>query len=89
MKLNEEKIVKYLKENVGKSISTKRMIKEADACEGKFNEINLMDAHYEIQRIAEANGFRMDFNQWKDMLVGLPYALDGVIKRKRVYKRKA
>ena len=91
MKLNEEKIVNYLKENVGESISTYWIIKESEAYEGdlkKLEPFDFMDLHEEVLKIARVNGYRLDFSAYEDMLVGLPHVIEGVIKRKRARTKK-
>ena len=91
MKLNEEKIVNYLKENVGESISTYWIIRESEAYEGDFKKLDdfdFMDLHMEVLKIARNNGYRLDFSKYENMLIGLPHVIDGVIKVRRTRTRK-
>ena len=91
MKLNEAKIVNYLKENVGESISTYWIIKESEAYEGdleKLEPFDFMDLHDEVLNIAADNGYRLDFSAYENMFVGLPHVIEGVIRKKRTRAKK-
>ena len=81
MKLNERKIVNYLKDNVGEYISTRELVNETGAFEGVPTEKEWMEIHDEVMTIAEENGFAFDFSEWYGQIVGLPYNLDGIIER--------
>ena len=81
MKLNEEKIVNFLKENVGEYISTRELVIETGACEGVPTDEEWMEIHDKIMRVAGENGFAFDFSEWYGQIVGLPYNLDGIIER--------
>ena len=83
MKLNKEKIVRYLKEHVAENISSYQLIKKAGAYDGDLSRltvIQLFELNDEVHDIARQNGFILEMDH-HDGIQGLPFNLDFVIRK--------
>ncbi len=86
MMLKEEKIIAYLKEHVGESVSSLQLVMDAEAYEGDVRELEregLFILDEEVHRIARKNGFYLDMRHHANKLEGMPFHLDFIIRRKR------
>ena len=75
MKLDEKKIVEYLKSHIGENTTTRRLAYDSKAIE-EMNEDQFQEEMWEIdetiRRIAEENGFRLNDDHCKDQFMGMP-----------------
>ena len=78
MKLDEKKIVDYLKDHVGENTTTYRLAKDSGALEGEFGG---METDSAIRKIAEENGFRLNSSHHNNELLGMPYSIDFYIEK--------
>ena len=86
MKLNRNRIETYLSEHVGESITSWMLVKESGAYEGDMSRLSdkdLFEMDEEVRDIARANGYRLDSSAYRDMIVGLPWNIEFVIRKKR------
>ena len=86
MMLREEKIIAYLKEHVGESVSSLQLVMYAAAYEGDLDQLERDDLFIlddEVHRIAAENGFYLDMRHHVNKFEGLPFHLDFIIRRKR------
>ena len=74
--LDEGKIVGYLKDHIGKRISSCRLINDAGAYIGEEIEPDYFELHRQLFIIADANGFLLDMSDHDGKCEGLPYNLD-------------
>ena len=83
MKLDEKKIVEYLKSHIGENTTTRRLAYDSKAIE-EMNEDQFQEEMWEIdetiRRIAEENGFRLNEDHCKDQLMGMPWVFDFFIE---------
>jgi len=77
MKLDEKKIIDYLKNHVGENTTTYMIAKDSGALEGEFDG---METDASIRKIAENNGFRLYSDHHYNELLGMPYSIDFYIK---------
>ncbi len=84
MKLNEKRIIEYLRNHVDEEISSYLLVQEAGASEKDLRELErneLFDMNDQVHRIARDNGFRLDMRKHADRLEGLPFVLDFKIRK--------
>ncbi|MBR4462418.1 MAG: hypothetical protein IKS51_07565 [Erysipelotrichaceae bacterium] len=77
MKLNEKKLVDYLKNHAGENTTTYRLAMDSGALEGEWNDFETDEM---IRKIAEENRFRLnnDHNYFKEL--GMPWHIDFFIQ---------
>jgi hypothetical protein len=77
MKLNEKKIVDYLRSHVGENTTTYRLAIDSGALEEEWNDF---ETDERIRKIAEDNKFRLnsDHNYFKEL--GMPWVIDFYIE---------
>ena len=78
MKLDEKKIIDYLKNHVGENTTTYMLAKDSGALEGEFDG---METDLAIRKIAEENGFRLNSSHHNNELLGMPYSIDFYIEK--------
>ena len=86
MKLNRNRIETYLSEHVGESTTSWMLVNETGAYDGDMSRLNdkdLFEMDEEVRDIARANGYRLDSSAYRDMIVGLPWNIEFVIRKKR------
>ncbi|MBR0137803.1 MAG: hypothetical protein IJM15_05285 [Erysipelotrichaceae bacterium] len=86
MKLNEERITKYLNDHVGEEITSFLLVKETGACEKDADKLEideLFEIDEEVRRIAKASGYWLDMRKHANKCEGLPFVLDFKIRRKK------
>lgn len=82
MKLNEERIIRYLNEHVGETITSLQLVRNANAYEvNNASEAEKFEIEDAVTLIAKENGFVLDKSNHDNKIVGFPFNLDFVIKR--------
>lgn len=83
MELNEEKIIEFLENHVGENATSYRLVKAIDAYEGDdLDKEDLFELENQLHRIAERNGFELNKDHNKDKIIGLPWNIDFVIRKR-------
>ena len=83
MELNEEKIIEFLENHVGEYAASYRLVKAIDAYEGDdLDKENLFELENQLRKIAERNGFELNKDHNKDKVIGLPWNIDFVIRKR-------
>ena len=82
MKLDEKKIVEYLRSHIGENTSAYRLIEDSEAYEGnlKDDDANLFEFVQEVWDIAKKNGFRLNNDHNRYRIIGLPWNIDFFIE---------
>ena len=77
MKVNEKKLVDYLRNHVGENTTTYRLAIDSGALEEEWNDF---ETDERIRKIAEDNKFRLnsDHNYFKEL--GMPWVIDFYIE---------
>ena len=82
MKLDEKKIVEYLRSHIGENTSVYRLIDDSKAYEGnlKDDDANLFELVQEVWDIAKRNSFRLNSDHNRYKIIGLPWNIDFYIE---------
>lgn len=82
MKLDEKKIVEYLRSHIGENTNAYRLIEDSKAYEGnlKDDDVNLFEFVQEVWDIAKKNGFRLNNDHNRYRIIGLPWIIDFYIE---------
>ena len=86
MKIDEKKIVEYLKNHLGESISPVQIVQKTGACDEELDFTNLFEITDEVFRIGRKNGFWLYMAHHRGKAEGVPWNLDFIIKK--AYRRK-
>ncbi|MBQ6478509.1 MAG: hypothetical protein IJI44_03980 [Erysipelotrichaceae bacterium] len=76
MKLNEQKLLDYLRNHIGENTTTERLIKDSGACEEEID----FELDGKVRRIARENGYRLNDDHCKDEFWGMPWVFDFFIE---------
>ena len=83
MKLNENRILEYLKNHVGENTTTYFVIKESGAFDGDWNRLDVIDQFKldeEVRDIAKNSSFILDdVHNW-NKVIGMPWNIDFYIE---------
>ena len=83
MELNEDKIIDFLENHVGEYATSYRLVKAIDAYEGDdLDKEDLFELENQVRKIAERNGFELNKDHNKGKIIGLPWNIDFVIRKR-------
>lgn len=83
------KIAYYMKDHIGETASTRRIVKQSGAFDGDFSKLSMDDwikFDEEVNDIAKWHGYVLDKSHHKNSLEGLPWNLDFVIRKRSLNK---
>ncbi len=93
MKIDEKKLIEYLKNHIGENTTTWRLAVDSGVCEGMNNDeidANIAQIQRAIHKIAEKNKFRLNNDHHYNEVIGLPWNIDFYIEeydKEEVVKR--
>lgn len=83
MLINEKKLLDYLYMHTGENTRIFNLVKNSEACEGMSDEKiteELMKINYEVRKIAQDNGFRLNSDHHSNVESGMPWVYDFYIE---------
>ena len=83
------KIADYMKEHVGETASTRRIVKQSGAFDGDFSKLSMddwMKFDEDVNDVAKWHGYILDKSHHENRLEGLPWNLNFVIKKRSLDK---
>ena len=86
MRIDEKKILAYLKSHIGENTTTYHLAMDAGAVEGMDDDclhIEMWDVDMAVRRVADENGFRLNDDHCKDEQRGMPWVFDFFIEENK------
>ena len=83
------KIANYMKDHIGETASTRRIMKQSGTFDGDFNKLSMddwMKFDEEVNDVAKWYGYILDKSHHENSLEGLPWNLDFVIRKRSLNK---